>query len=293
MLETIQAKTMLSTVKKDPMFGLRYNMNLYRGCQHGCIYCDSRSTCYGIKNFSQIQIKENAIELLEKEIPSKRTKGTIGTGAMNDPYMPIEKEVQMTRKALEVIAKHRFPVHIMTKGDLVTRDIDILEDISKTYAAVSMTITTADDQLASWIEPHAPSSSKRFEAMERLSRNGIYTGVLLMPVLPFITDQEENIREIVRRSKIAGTQYIIAWFGMTLREGQREYFYRGLDRQDLKLKEKYKRTYGYAYGCAVPEYKKLYSIFKETCDKLRLPRKMRFYQEEASKQMSFFDGDFL
>ncbi|HBN05534.1 MAG TPA: radical SAM protein, partial [Bacteroidales bacterium] len=171
-IKYIQAKSILSKLSHtDLWFGISYNMNLYRGCQHGCIYCDTRSECYGINDISQIRIKENAIELLQKELSSKRMqKATIGTGSMNDPYMPIEKEIRLTRKALELINKYKYPVHIITKSNLVERDVDLLEEISKTYSAVSFTITTFDDKLSNIIEPFAPSTSLRFKAIETLAK---------------------------------------------------------------------------------------------------------------------------
>lgn len=184
----IEAKTILSKLKQtDSWFGITYNMNLYRGCQHGCIYSDTRSECYGIGNISTISIKRNALELLSHELSSKRkNKGTIGTGSMNDPYMPIENRLRLTRQALQLIEKEKFPIHIITKSNLVTRDIDLLQEISKTYAAVSFTITTTDDWLAGKIEPNAPTSSSRFEALKQIADKGIYTGITLIPILPFI-----------------------------------------------------------------------------------------------------------
>ncbi|HEY4788958.1 MAG TPA: radical SAM protein, partial [Bacteroidales bacterium] len=195
MARFIEAKTILAHVKQGPdnIFGLKYNMNLYRGCQHGCIYCDSRSKCYQLGELSDIRIKENALLLLEKELKSKRERGTIGFGSMNDSYMPIEKTEELTRKTLQLALRYRFPIHIITKSNLVVRDIDILKEISKIYAAISFTITTADDRLSKLIEPNAPVSSLRFDAIRTLSEAGIYTGITLMPVLPFITDEQDNL----------------------------------------------------------------------------------------------------
>ena len=230
MIQEITAKVLLSHMKQpDDWFGLRYNMNLYRGCQHQCIYCDSRSLCYGIEDFADILVKENAIDLLRKELAGKRVKGTIGTGSMNDPYMPLEAKIGLTRRALEVIAEFRFPVHVLTKGDLVLRDLDLLQRISEIYAAVSFTITTADDALARKLEPGAASPSARFRAMRTLADHGILSGVTMMPILPFIEDSEENIAEIVRQAHESGASYIIPAFGMTLRDRQRAYYYDKLD----------------------------------------------------------------
>ncbi|MCJ7717941.1 MAG: radical SAM protein, partial [Anaerolineales bacterium] len=191
MIEEITAKTILNHVKQpDPWFGLKYNMNLYRGCQHQCIYCDSRSDCYRIEDFSKIQVKTNALELLEDVLPRKRIRGTIGFGSMNDPYMPVEREYRLTGKSLEIISTHEFPVHILTKSDLVLRDIDLLKEINGVYTAVSFTITTADDELARILEPGAPLPSLRFQAMRELADAGILTGVTMMPILPFLEDSE-------------------------------------------------------------------------------------------------------
>jgi len=157
MIKEIQAKSILSHAKAtDPWFGIQYTMNLYRGCQHQCIYCDSRSECYQIENFNDTLVKVNALELLEKELPSKRVKGTVGTGSMNDPYAPVEKQYQLTRGALQLLIKYGFPVHVLTKSKLVVRDVDMLQEIEeKTQALVSFSITTCDDQLGKKVEPGA------------------------------------------------------------------------------------------------------------------------------------------
>ncbi len=290
MIANIQAKTLLSPVKPgtDNWFGLRYNLNLYRGCQHGCIYCDSRSTCYGIKNFSDILVKENALELLEKELRSKRERGTIGFGSMNDPYMPLEKELKLTRQALEIVNRYRFPVHLITKSNLVVRDIDILKQISGVYAAISITITTADDALSKQIEPGAPVSSERFDAIRELSGKGIYCGITLMPVLPFLTDQPENIEKLVHMAKESGARYILAAMGMTIREGQREYFYRQLDSRFPGLKDRYIKSFGLQYSCNAPNHNRLWQVFTQTCQSLLMPMNMEFYNTRKANQLDLF-----
>ena len=285
-IEYIKAKTILQHVKNpDPYFGIKYNMNLYRGCQHGCIYCDTRSTCYGIIDISKISIKENALELLQKEIRTKRKKGTIGFGSMTDCYMPIERKYQFTRKALEIIEKQKFPIHIITKGNLVTRDVDVLKEINKIYAAISFSITCATDDLAKKIEVHSPVSSKRFEAMEYLSKSGIYTGVVLTPVLPFINDNWENIKTIIKKAKDAGAHYIFGWMGLTMRDTQRDYFYNELDKRYPGLKQKYMSKFGNQYGCASPSAKELEEKFSEFCDKINIETRMKFYQPAEPEQM--------
>lgn len=279
MARYIQAKTILSTVKHkpDPYFGLSYNMNLYRGCQHGCIYCDSRSKCYQLGELSDIRVKENAINMLECELRSKRTIGTIGFGSMNDCYMPVEKEYQLTRKTLEVIKRYHYPIHIITKSNLIVRDIDLLKEISKVYAAVSFTITTADDKLCKAIEPCAPTTSERFEAMSKLSSEGIYCGVTLMPVLPFINDSIENVTSIVEKAKAAGAKYILAVFGLTLREGNREYFYEALDKHFPGIRARYEKAFGMQYSCSSPNSTELYKTFNRLCNEAGIATKMDFY----------------
>jgi DNA repair photolyase len=268
MIKEIQAKTLLSRVKgRDDWFGLYYNMNLYRGCQHQCIYCDSRSECYQIEDFNhEVLVKANAIELLRGELAGKRVVGTIGTGSMNDPYMPLEAKVRLTRGALEVIAGSGFPVHVITKSDLVLRDLDLLEEIShKTYAAVTFTITTADDALSKQLEPGAPVSSRRLAALRSLSRGGILTGVTLMPVLPFIEDNPENIRQIVTLAAENGARYILPAFGMTLRDRQRTYYYEKLDRLFPGLRSRYETTFGERYSAPAQNADRLGEVFKNLC----------------------------
>ena len=268
MIHEIQAKTLLSRVKGiDIWFGLYYNMNLYRGCQHQCIYCDSRSECYGIEAFnSDVLVKANAIELLHKELKGKRVVGTIGTGSMNDPYMPLEKEFRLTRRALEVIAEAGFPVHVITKSDLAVRDLDLLAAIQfRTYAAVTFTITAANDELSRRLEPGAPVSSRRLAAMQTLAEKGILTGVTLMPVLPFIEDTEDNIRQIVTLAIEHGAKYIIPSLGMTLRDRQRLYYYDKLDHHFPGLRTRYEKTFGENYYVPAQNTIQLERIIKGLC----------------------------
>lgn len=285
-----QAKTLLSSFPegKDEWFGIRYNLNLYRGCQHQCIYCDSRSKCYQIQNFKDIEVKENAIQLLNNELKRKRKKGTIGFGSMNDPYMPLENELKLSRQALDVIQKHRFPVHLITKNKLVCRDIDLLKKISKIYAAVSFSISSSDPEVSKITEPGASTVNERFEAMRILAGHGIYTGIVLCPVLPFISDTSENILSTIRKAKEYGANYIIAWMGMTLREGSREYYYEKLDTHFPGIKEKYIHTYGTKYQCPSIQAERLHQTFEEFCGQSNLPTKMNFYIENKPEQLSLF-----
>ena len=285
----IAAKTILSKLKSaDSFFGISYNMNLYRGCSHGCIYCDTRSECYCVGDISRISIKSNALELLHQELKSRK-RGTIGTGSMNDPYMEVEKEEEIVRAALKVIAAHKYPVHIITKSNLVMRDADIIQEISSIYAAVSLTITTADDQMAKRIEPNAPSTSKRFEAMKELSKKGIYTGVTLMPLLPYINDSVANVTTLLQWAADSGASYVIPMFGVTLRKGSRDYFYGALQREFPGMISRYDATFGNQYECWSPNFKRLQECFIEQMERLGLARKMEFYSPRTDgEQLSLF-----
>lgn len=290
MIKEIQGKVLLSHVKNapDPWFGLTYTINLYRGCQHQCIYCDSRSACYRIENFKDILVKVNAIDLLQRELATKRIKGTIGTGAMNDPYMPVEKQYNLTRRALIQIAHYRFPVHVITKSTLVLRDIDVLKSISQVYATVSFSITTANDRLAKQIEPGASKASERFDAMAQLAQHGIATGVTMMPLLPFIEDYEDNVRTILTRARDSGASYVIPNFGVTLRDRQRVYYYDKLDKLFPGLRKSYERRYGTRYYCAVPKAGKLAELFKEICAEYGIATRLTPYEPETAEQLSLF-----
>ena len=286
--QTIKAKTILSRLKEDKYFGLSYNMNLYKGCQHQCIYCDSRSTCYQIEDFSKIMVKDNALSLLNKELSSKRYRGTIGFGSMNDPYMPVEKTINLTGKALKIVAYHRFPVHIITKSNLVLKDLEVLKDISKVYAAVSFTITSADDEMAGILEPHAPPPSRRFEAIKKLSEENIYTGITMMPVLPFINDTADNVRGMVKKAEAAGAKYIIPFFGTTLREGSRDYLYKELDKSFPGLRSRYEETYGNSYSCQSPKAEYLSNLFYSLCKDAGIDTRMKFYEPDQGEQLKLF-----
>ena len=244
-------------------------MNLYRGCSHGCIYCDSRSKCYQMNHdFEDIEVKENALELLEAALRRKRKRCMIGTGAMTDPYLPLEKNLGYTRKALLLIEKYGFGVALQTKSDLVLRDLDILRQINeKTKAVVQMTLTTADEKLCRIIEPNVSTTNERFEALKALRDAGIPTVVWLCPVLPFINDTEENIRTILGMCVEAGVRGVLCFgMGLTLREGNREYFYRQLDIHFPRLKERYIREYGNNYMVDSPRSTELMRLFHRICE---------------------------
>lgn len=268
-MEFIKAKTILSKVKYgNEWYGIDYNMNLYRGCSHRCIYCDSRSNCYHIENFDLVRGKENALYILEQELSKKREKGIIDIGSMSDTYNLLEKEYEQTRGALKLISKYGFGVSIDTKSDLILRDIDLLKEInSKNNVIIKFTITTPNDELSKIIEPNVCISSKRLQAIKILSDNGIFTGIMMNPMLPFITDKEEDIRYLVKLAYENGAKFIHTYMGMTLRENQRDYYFYKLDQHFIGIKEKYIKYYGDKYNCIVPNYKRLYKVFTDECTK--------------------------
>ena len=245
-------------------------MNIYRGCLHGCIYCDSRSLCYQMKHkFEDIEVKANAVGLLENTLRRKRNKCMIGTGAMSDPYMPIEEKLGNMRKCLEVIERYGFGVTMITKSTKVLRDLDLLKKINeKSKCVVQMTLTTYDEDLCRIVEPNVETTYERFRALEILHDNGIPTVVWLCPILPFINDTEENIRGILDYCVRAKVKGIINFdMGVTLRDGNREYFYKKLDEHFPGLKEKYIRMYGNSYQLSSPNSRQLNMIYKSECIK--------------------------
>jgi DNA repair photolyase len=270
-------------------------MNIYKGCCHGCIYCDSRSECYGVENFDEVRAKENSLSIIEKELKSKRRNGVVGTGAMSDPYNPFEKEYKLTRGALKLMDKYKYGVSITTKSSLVTRDIDILNSIKNhSPVLILMTITTNDDELSEKIEPNVDVTSKRFKAIKELTDNDIFTGILMMPILPFINDNEENIKEIIKSAHESGAKFIYPAFGVTLRQNQRTYYYQQLDKQFPNLKQKYINEYGNTYSCNSPNAKNLRQVFKEECNKYNILYKMPdiingYKKNYKDKQISIFD----
>ena len=273
-------------------------MNIYRGCTHGCIYCDSRSKCYQFTHpFEDIEVKQNAPELLEKALKSKRKKCMIGTGSMSDPYMHCEKELKLTRRCLEIILENEFGAVIQTKSDLILRDIDLLSEIHrKAKCVVQITLTTYDDDLCKILEPGVCNTKRRIEVLEILQEKGIPTVVWLTPILPFINDTEENITAILNECVRTGVKGVIDFgMGLTLREGDREYYYAALDKHFPGMKEKYIWQYGNAYELPSPNAKELRTVFKNICTKngiLSTPDDcFKFIQKLPEKytQMSLFD----
>ena len=273
-------------------------MNLYRGCQHGCIYCDSRSTCYGMEHaFEDIEVKENALELLEDALRRKRRPCMIGTGSMSDPYMPLERELKYTKAALELIYRYGFGATLITKSDLVLRDLELLQAINEqARCVVQMTVTTFDDALCRKLEPGVCVSSRRFEALIKLNEAGIPTLLWLCPILPFINDSKENISGILDMCRQSGVSGVVCFgMGLTLRQGSREYFYRQLDRLFPGLKEQYIRRYGNSYVLDSPRAPELMKLFSEKCEEAGIMHcNDEIFQwlnsfEVKSSQMSLFD----
>lgn len=243
-------------------------MNLYRGCLHGCIYCDSRSECYCMDHdFEDVEVKANALELLENNLKRKRSKCMLATGSMSDPYIPLENELKHVRKALELAYKYGFGFTLITKSNRVLRDLDLLTAINnKTKCVVQMTLTTCDENLCKKIEPNVSTTKERVAVLKKLHEAGIPTVVWLCPILPFINDTKENIKEILDYC-IEAKVYGIICFGMgvTLRKGNREYFYQQLDHLFPGMKEKYIKTYGVKYQLNSPNNNELMQLFHQTC----------------------------
>lgn len=286
----VQAKGILSASN---------GMNLYRGCSHGCIYCDSRSRCYHMDHrFEDIEVKENALELLEDALRRKRTKCMLATGSMTDPYIPLESELGLVRGALALAEKYGFGFTLITKSARVLRDLDLLRAINeKTKCVVQMTLTTADEALCRKIEPNVSTTAERAEALRRLREAGIPTVVWLCPILPFINDTEDNIRAVLSSCSEAGVRGVICFgMGLTLREGNREYFYAQLDRLFPGLKEEYVRRYGTRYMIDSPDSPRLMKLFHSFCgekgmmhDNDEIFRYLSSFEEKnGGQQMSLF-----
>lgn len=278
----------------------RNGMNLYRGCLHGCIYCDSRSLCYNMQHaFEDIEVKRNALEILEKELRSKRKKCMISTGAMSDPYLPLERTLGHTRRSLELLEEYGFGASILTKSDLVLRDLDVIRRIhEKTRFVLQMTLTTYDEALCGILEPNVATTRARFEVLKTLQAAGIPTVVWLSPILPFINDSEENLLGLLDYCTEAGVAGIISFgMGVTLRAGDREYYYKALDRHFPGLKERYIKTYGNAYVLMSPDNAPLMELFHAHCRAhgiLDDPGEVfdfvgRFEEKNKPVQLSLFD----
>ena len=286
----VRAKSLLS----------RWNgMNPYRGCSHGCVYCDSRSACYQFTHpFEDIEVKENAPELLEEILRKRRKKCVISTGSMSDPYQPCEKELRLTRRCLEVIERYGFGASVITKSDLVLRDLDLFDRINRGAKSVlQMTLTIADDAMSRLLEPGVCTTTRRVAVLKEFQRTGIPTVVWMTPILPFLTDTEENLRRILDYCFDAGVKGIICFgAGLTLRDGNREYYYGALDRLFPGLRGRYEQIYGNAYEVNSPQSGALMEIFHRECGRrgvLHDPDECFRYiaaMPEENPQLSLFDS---
>lgn len=290
-MEFLDAKTILSKNQKpDIWYGADYNMNLYRGCSHGCIYCDTRYDVYHVDNFDVVKSKKNVLELLRNELKSKRSRGVVGIGAMSDTYNPMEKKYMITRGALKLLLRYGYGVSIDTKSNLILRDIDLLEKINeKNDVIIKISITTPYDNLSKIIEPNVCSSSSRFNVIHKLSDTGIFAGVMMLPVLPFITDSVSSIRDIVKLSYENGARFIYTMMAVSLRSNQKKYYYEKLDESFPGLKSKYEQLDNYNYRYAGSNESELWSVFKEECDKYGLLYDMndiiKAYKKENRKDV--------
>lgn len=296
-MEYIPAKTIVTKTKGSGWFGIDYNMNIYKGCCHGCIYCDSRSDCYRIDRFDTVRAKEDALRVIRDDLRRKVKNGVVGTGAMSDPYNPFEKELELTRHALELIDAFGFGAAVATKSTLLKRDMDVLKGIMEHSPVLcKVTVTTTDDNLAKKIEPSVSLPSERLELIETLSRNGIFAGILLMPVLPFLEDHEDNILSIVKAAHETGARFIYPAFGMTLRNNQREWYFDRLRElfPEQDLVSEYIRQYGNSYECTSPAARKLWQVFSGECQRYGILYRMddiihSYKKRYAVTQLSLFD----
>lgn len=295
-MEYVPAKHLLHRSRSTEWFGTDHTLNIYRGCCHGCLYCDSRSDCYQIENFDRVRAKADALRILRDDLARKVRPAFIGMGAMSDPYNPFERELQLTRHALELIDAYDCGVTVATKSDLITRDIDILTSIqSHSPVICKLTVTTADDGLAAKVEPNAPPSSRRLAALKELTGAGLFAGVLLMPVLPFLEDSDEGVLAVVEQAARAGARFIYPAFGVTMRQGQREYFLDGLEQAfpGQGLKARYLKRYGDRYQCASPRARALWEVFTQACRERGVLYEMKSIIRAATfryedRQLTFF-----
>lgn len=285
----VKAKTILSS---------KNGMNLYRGCTHGCIYCDSRSNCYNMNHdFEDIEVKENSLELLKKSLKSKREKCMISTGAMTDPYIPLEMELKYIQKSLELIYKYGFGFTCITKSNLILRDLDLLKKINnKSRTVIQMTLTTYDEELCKKVEPNVCTTKERVEVLRTLKENNIPTVVWLCPILPFINDNINNLNGILDYCIETDVKGIICFdMGLTLRDGDREYYYKQLDKLFPGLKDKYIKKYGNNYSLPSPNRNELMKIFRKRCKENNILYKvdevfeyLNYFPKEHTKQTTLF-----
>ena len=296
-MDYIPAKHILIRSKSTAWFGTDHTVNLYRGCCHGCLYCDSRSDCYRNPDFDRVTAKSDALRILRDELARKVRPAFIAMGAMSDPYNPFEEELLLTRHALELIDAYDCGVSVDTKSDLIVRDIDLYQSIQAHSPVIcKLTVTTVDEDLAAKVEPRAPSPARRLAAIRSLAQAGLFCGVLLMPVLPFLEDRPEQVLSVVDRSADAGAKFIYSGFGVTMRQGQRESFLRELDRAfpGEHLSRRYLARYGDRYRCPSPRARELWEVFAARCRERGLLYQMPHIVSAATRgygdrQLTFFD----
>ena len=296
-MDYIPAKHILLRSKSTAWFGTDHTVNLYRGCCHGCLYCDSRSDCYRNPDFDRVTAKSNALRILRDELARKVRPAFIAMGAMSDPYNPFEEELLLTRHALELIDAYDCGVSVDTKSDLIVRDIDLYQSIQAHSPVIcKLTVTTVDEDLAAKVEPRAPSPARRLAAVRSLAQAGLFCGVLLMPVLPFLEDRPEQVLSVVDRAADVGAKFIYSGFGVTMRQGQREYFLRELDRAfpGEHLSRRYLARYGDRYRCPSPRARELWEVFAARCRERGLLYQMPHIVSAATRgygdrQLTFFD----
>ena len=296
-MEYIPAKHLVNRNRSTAWFGSDYTMNIYRGCNHGCIYCDSMSECYRIDDFGTVRAKADALAIIRDDLRRKVRKGIVATGSMSDPYNSFERELSLTARALQLLDAYQFGVAIATKSDLITRDIAALQMI-KAHSPVlcKMTVTTMDESLAAKIEPGAPNPNRRIAAVKSLTDAGLFTGVLLMPVLPFLEDTEENVLTVTRAAAEAGAKFVYPAFGMTTRDRQREAYLAKLDQlfPQQQYRQKYDKTFSNRYQCTSPKAQRLWNVFSAACQDLGLLYQMHhitaaYKRGYGDLQMSFFE----
>jgi len=239
----------------DSWFWERYSINPYNGCHFGCIYCDARSGKYHMpEQFEEeIVVKKNVAQMLDMRLTRARTfqPDIVGIGGVTDCYQPAEKIYKNTQQILEVLLKHQFPVHICTKSDLVLRDLDLLQAIARlTWASVSVTILTVDKERAKFLDYRAPSPQRRLKVIQTIKEKApqVQTGVLAIPVIPFLTEDTDQLENLFQKVKAAGADYLLFGFGVTLRDRQALWFLRKLKEKFSELIPEYEQLYGFKYN---------------------------------------------
>lgn len=295
-MEYIETKQLLIKNKNpNEWFGFDYTVNLYKGCNHGCIYCDSRSQCYRIDNFDQVRAKKDAISILNKELRNKKKKGIVGLGSMSDPYNSFEREERLTQEILKLLDYYGFGVGIHTKSNLVLRDLDLLKRIqTHSQVVVNVTITTSNDELSKKIEPNVCPSNERFEIVKQCKQAGLICGITMTPVLPYITDDIEDLKCLIQKAVESKADYILTYMSVTLRENQRDYYYEKLDELFPGLSFTYKRVYNNRYSCETLKWKENYEYLKKECEKHHILYQMEDIvslieeQKKEVEQLSLF-----